>query len=317
MLYYYPSYYNDFSCLASDCPDTCCAKWEINVDKSTSDKYELINDNFSLTIKDSIKFNSDGELCFELKNGDCPFLNDKKLCDIHIAYGEDFTPKVCRQHPRFIEEYDGFTEIALSLSCTAANTLIVNNLNLNAYPKPDYTGADEILDKLISSRSYILDFSSADFFGLQKIILDTAADDLLDIDLVYFQEHIDIDFNFLKDYLCILKNDCEILTDEWKQFIYQTQDCSITDKELNNYISLLNDRICEVCRYFVYRYYLKAVNDVDIYSIALFILSSCKICALISLTCAASFEEICRLYSKEIEHFPENVNVLIDYLNDI
>lgn len=318
MLFYYPSYFNDFRCLASGCHDTCCAQWEINVDEETYCKYESLKDPFAESIRNKIMLNSDGEKCFSLSDKKCPFLNHQKLCDIHIAYGEDFTPAVCRQHPCFIEEYDGFTEVSLSLSCPGAVSLIIcDSANHGTYSEPVYTGNNEVLHKLIESRSKILCSEDIDFIRLQNIILDTAADDLLDIDLCYVQEHSVIDVQLLKKFLHILKNKCVILTDEWSQYIETSEFFEITESELNDYILKINDSIFDVCRYFVYRYYLKAVNDIDIYSVALFIIISCRICAFISLACDKSFIEICRLYSKEIEHSTDNTDLLISYLDDI
>lgn len=34
MLYTYPHYYKKFHCTASECEDTCCAGWEIMIDKN-------------------------------------------------------------------------------------------------------------------------------------------------------------------------------------------------------------------------------------------------------------------------------------------
>ena len=39
MLYTIPDYYNEFSCIAGDCPDTCCAGWQIVIDKKSLKKY--------------------------------------------------------------------------------------------------------------------------------------------------------------------------------------------------------------------------------------------------------------------------------------
>ena len=36
----YPEYYNKFKCIAGNCPDTCCAGWEIVVDKEHCEIYK-------------------------------------------------------------------------------------------------------------------------------------------------------------------------------------------------------------------------------------------------------------------------------------
>ena len=41
MKYTVPDYYQDFECIAGDCPDTCCAGWQIVIDKKSQKKYKL------------------------------------------------------------------------------------------------------------------------------------------------------------------------------------------------------------------------------------------------------------------------------------
>lgn len=36
MLYTIPDYYKEFSCIAADCEDTCCAGWQIVIDEKSS-----------------------------------------------------------------------------------------------------------------------------------------------------------------------------------------------------------------------------------------------------------------------------------------
>lgn len=35
MLYTIPDYYDDFTCIADACEDTCCAGWQIVIDKES------------------------------------------------------------------------------------------------------------------------------------------------------------------------------------------------------------------------------------------------------------------------------------------
>ena len=34
-----PHYYKEFQCIAGECPDTCCAGWEIAIDPKSLKKY--------------------------------------------------------------------------------------------------------------------------------------------------------------------------------------------------------------------------------------------------------------------------------------
>ena len=40
MIVRYPEYFSRFSCLASECPDTCCRGWEIQIDRKTLERYK-------------------------------------------------------------------------------------------------------------------------------------------------------------------------------------------------------------------------------------------------------------------------------------
>ena len=311
---YYPSYYDEFSCIAGDCPDSCCRKWEIVIDSETLNKYNALTCDFSEKIRSEIIKDEEGDCCFRLKGGNCPFLNSQGLCDIHISLGEDYTSEICRNHPRFIEEYDGFTEISLSLSCPEANRIILSS-DSTAYPAPDYSGDDEVLELLISSRKALLDEQS-DYSALINKLLDTAADDSLDIDLVYVAEHPDFNIGFLKSFADILLNKCEILTEEWKELLKISLRANVSDKDFQVFCKENNNALVRILHYYIYRYYLKAVNDLDVYSRALFIAVSCLFSAYIAFTCDAKLSESARLYSKETEHNLDNIDILLNFFSE-
>ena len=37
-----PDFYEDFRCLAGDCPHTCCEKWEVVIDEDSAALYETV-----------------------------------------------------------------------------------------------------------------------------------------------------------------------------------------------------------------------------------------------------------------------------------
>lgn len=311
---YYPSYYNDFLCVAGNCPDSCCRKWEIVIDNDTIKKYDKIDSNFGEKIRSEIITDEEGECCFRLNSGNCPFLNADGLCDIHINLGEDYTSEICRNHPRFIEEYDGFAEISLSLSCPEANRIIISTDN-PLYPTPVYNGDDEVLQLLILSRDKLLS-AKTEYDTLISLLLDTAADDSLDIDLVYIENHPDINIDFLKCFGKFLLKKCEILTDEWKCYLEKVQSCVISDADLVAFCKYKDSLLDKICRYYIYRYYLKAVNDLDVYSRALFIAVACYFSAMVSLTCNLPLSEAARLFSKETEHNLFNIDLILEYFSE-
>ncbi len=313
---YYPSYYKNFLCSADKCPDSCCKSWEIVIDDETYSRYLELKGAFGEKIRSFITTDKEGDRCFMLQNNRCPFLNENNLCDIHILLGEELTSEVCRLHPRFIEEYDGFTEISLSLSCPEAASLITSaQFSPETYPVPEYKGDDEVLSILISSRKELLNekLNAVDF--INKLTAVAARDEMLInsfiADSVFIPSVSDI-----KKYIARLGEQCEILCDSWKERLIRTEKGTVSDKELYDFISDNEKQFLNISRYFVYRYYLKAVNDLDVYSRALFIIYSVFTAALIAVTDSISVTEAARLYSKETEHSTENIDIIIDGISE-
>lgn len=314
---YSPDYYKNFNCLADKCPDTCCAQWEIIVDDETFAKYSLLTDKYKDIIIGSISKNSEGENCFNLINGRCPFLNSDNLCDIHINLGKDYTCAVCQEHPLFIEEYDGFTEISPSLSCPETCDLVFgSNYSSETYPCPDYCGDDECLSILINSRKDILE-NTCDFPELINYIIDNVLNDELEINQIVFADLPKFTVENIIEYLQTLYDKCEILTENWKTLLENACNNYKSDKNMADYYNDNNAELCKICNYFVYRYYLKAVNDLDIYSRGLFIIFSCLACAYISSANNIPLRDSARIYSKETEHNNENIDIILDFLAQI
>ena len=122
MIYTVPEYYNQFQCLASACPATCCAGWQIVIDEKTQEKYRNYKGSFGNRLKNSIDW-KDGT--FQQYHGRCAFLNEENLCDIHIEAGHDALCRTCRRYPKHVEVYENEREVSLSLSCPAAAKLIM------------------------------------------------------------------------------------------------------------------------------------------------------------------------------------------------
>ncbi|MGU8363841.1 flagellin lysine-N-methylase [Clostridium perfringens] len=119
-----PNYFNEFKCIASECEDTCCAGWEIVIDDETYKRYENVEGEFGDILRSKI-VKSDGENIFLLNNGNCSFLNEKKMCEIYINLGEDHLCYTCQQFPRYTEEFLDLKEVGLSLSCPEAARIIL------------------------------------------------------------------------------------------------------------------------------------------------------------------------------------------------
>ncbi|WP_044797747.1 flagellin lysine-N-methylase [Bacillus cereus] len=96
-----------FSCIGSQCEDTCCKDWTIYVDKEHYDLYYTLKDKETKhPIQESIAINpnalsddSYGIITLNESNA-CPFLSKQNLCKVHMQYGPEALCKTCRYYPR-------------------------------------------------------------------------------------------------------------------------------------------------------------------------------------------------------------------------
>ena len=118
-----PHYYKAFHCIASDCRDNCCVGgWEIDIDEETAQYYLSMEGEFGDRLRNSITRTD--EYCFRLKDGKCPFLDSRGLCEIYQVLGEDKMGVVCTQFPRYTEYYGAVKETGIGLACEEAARII-------------------------------------------------------------------------------------------------------------------------------------------------------------------------------------------------
>lgn len=122
MYYRKPHYYEKFSCTADQCPDTCCAGWQIVIDENSLEKYSNVSGDFGIRLLNSIDWR---EGIFEQYDKRCSFLNSENLCDIYKELGAEALCDTCRLYPRHIEEFENLREFFLSLSCPVAAKMIL------------------------------------------------------------------------------------------------------------------------------------------------------------------------------------------------
>lgn len=119
-----PDYFEQFHCLAGSCPDTCCGQWEIVVDPAAKERYLSVKGPLGEKIRAALT-QIDGEDCMALEHGRCPLLTERGLCPIVTQLGEEFLSTTCHTHPRFTEIYGGYQETMLSVSCPEAARLLL------------------------------------------------------------------------------------------------------------------------------------------------------------------------------------------------
>lgn len=318
---YYPDYYKNFRCLAGACTDTCCASWEICIDDDTLEYYRSVKGEFGKRLNDSITSDPYGDAIFILNGKRCPFLNKDNLCDIHINLGEAHTCEVCREHPRFSEIYDGFTEISLSASCPAANDIIFNApLSWDTYPFPEYGGNDGLLSALLSERNKLFSLISGSE-SLTELALHLRQSAVEVSECFYdYNDSYDRFYSFSAEVLCgfesFLLNESEILTDEWRQTLYSVCRKELPDEVFYKFCSDNVEKIKKAFAYFVYRYFFKAVNDESPELNSAFIALCVFVCVDISAKTNTDFAQCVRIFSKETEHDTENIELIKAYIED-
>lgn len=138
-----PQYLRKFSCIGSDCEDTCCAGWRVEIDRPTYKKYQKARTaELTPLFEEHVKRNkknpqehSYGYIKMDAQ-GACPFLSQERLCKIQLAMGEHYLSDVCASYPRIANTINGVLEKSATMSCPEAVRL--------ALLEPDGIEFDEI-----------------------------------------------------------------------------------------------------------------------------------------------------------------------------
>ena len=313
-----PDYYEDFRCLAGKCPHTCCEKWEVVIDEDSAALYQTVSGPLGGKLRSALKRDEDGDLCFPLNGGRCPFLDGENLCEIHKTLGEDATSVTCREHPRFTEDYGPFREVTLSASCPAANALLLGSrepLTFRTFETEEAgEEGDEWLEYLIPLRRRMLDILTdrsrplkarlASFLALalsaQGCLDDEhpeAMNDAVEEPIPPAEAPL---FPATLEFLASL----EVLDGDWPALLGQA---AAAEKALQP--EALLERIAV---YFAFRYLLKAVNDGDLLSRAELVVFA--VLAVERLATVCGLAEALRRFSAEIEHNDDNLDALLEAL---
>ncbi len=294
----------EFRCLASTCPDTCCAGWEIVVDDVSADRFRAMEDAMGKRLQQSL-CTVDGETQLRRNpNGRCVLLNDNNLCDLYAMYGEGALCRTCRLHPRFVTDYGARREVMPSLSCPAwIETYLLDEEKV--------TFVTEETDEPIG----YTDIDAALFFKLSRArtaALDMVQDSSLTINdrlhrLLTLAAELDGDREedcpqkaILPAYIKKLRS-LEILTPAWRDLLHQKGGTTYPEKELAPLLE-------KVLVYDVFRFFLRGVYDGRALPWAKYAVFHALVLRDLSRHCAGKDEvrEVIRLYSKEIEHNAEN-----------
>lgn len=114
-----PKCYSGFSCKGGICRSSCCSGWSIRLSKNETKKMKkklLAGDKIKLVDESARNDIIYAEMILN-ENGDCPFLNEEKMCSLQKKYGERILFDICTQYPRNYFRYFNDWNMSLSLGC--------------------------------------------------------------------------------------------------------------------------------------------------------------------------------------------------------
>lgn len=118
MGYYYLGLYKDFSCMAGDCPSTCCAGWRIRIDQEAMERFQALPDH---KLRDDIlqHVRKKGQDCYfaNRSDGSCAMLDPDGLCRIQRNTEEQMLCVTCRKFPRLAGRVNGDLWMSMAASC--------------------------------------------------------------------------------------------------------------------------------------------------------------------------------------------------------
>ncbi|WP_373441637.1 flagellin lysine-N-methylase [Salmonella enterica] len=128
-----PAFVTRFSCSGSACRDHCCKGWKITLDKTTVKKYLASKDATIRTIAQEhiilLKKNNShwGEIKLPSALGNCPYLDEERLCRVQKTLGAKALSHTCSSFPRAHHTYKNEVRNSLSLACPEVTSRILND----------------------------------------------------------------------------------------------------------------------------------------------------------------------------------------------
>lgn len=335
-----PSYIKDFHCTASACQDTCCAGWEIVLDEEALKRYREVKGAFGKRLDRAIQ-TEDGEAYFALtKEKRCPFLNREGLCDIFLELGEDALCDICTEHPRFYNWIGDYTEKGLGLCCEEAERLLFAHTeplefvctkgeegeeiaeDLKALLQIRQEAFEILQDRTLSFKERIAEFKA--FMQQVQLVLDGAeeAETGNDPD---DGKGVPVHFPSREKIRAILSfyHTLDFLDPAWKTLLLQARkDAGRIAKNGEALLAADTDRAYEwehVAVYLLFRYSCEAVYDGDLLTRAEFVCHSLELLSVLAAEMALSGgyttekrDHLLRMFSREIEYCPENMEAVCE-----
>ena len=306
-----PSYFDDFVCIASNCPDSCCKEWDVQVDEKSAAYYRSLPGQLGDDLRRLLK-DEGGETVMTIVEGRCPMWRGDGLCRIQAELGEQALCKTCREFPRLTHDYGDFIERGLELSCPEAARIILSAPIADPIEEEIPGGAaeydGEAMEVLLRTRKNVLTILSdttrpvneslalALLYGYQaQAELDGDGEAPFDGDaaLESVREFVKLpEITELPEFFA----DLEILTEGWADMLKRPSPAP------------WDHRFRNLARYFVERYWLQAVSDYDLACRVKFCIASC----ILIRNLGGDLVHTAQVYSKEIENNIDNVEAILD-----
>ncbi len=204
----YPMFYKEFACIAGECKHSCCRGWEIDIDKSTADKYMGMKGNLGDEIRANVSYENGVHSFILTEDEKCPFLQENGLCKLILSAGEEILCDICANHPRFFTVFNDYELAGVGLSCEVSCNLLLGDAPLSFYVEgiSELLNFSDLLDLLnINIPSQQQDFypglSIDDAMEVLDIMDSTEPiDDRWKMDIACFREYAQNTPDFLEKY---------------------------------------------------------------------------------------------------------------------
>ena len=315
----YPSYYAAFKCIANRCEDSCCKDWDIDIDSETEKFYQTVSGPLGEKLRCKLVTDEYDERVFKAENGRCPFWNEDMLCDIFIGIGEEHLSHTCDSFPRVKIEYGSFCERILSFACPEAARLMLREENAYA----DFGGDEELsLCEDGDYTSFLLKARtrSAEILLNRGLPFALRLADCLEFNaqvqsLLQGEEPAPLDFEGARfcgvSFIFDMHLGFEIMSGEWKSALGEA---ALNAESLVISADFEKD-FEKFALYYLYRYYLEAVNSGDV----LYAMKRIVCAYIVTGKLDADFARrgypyprlrVLQRYSKEVEHSYDNTEAL-------
>jgi len=141
-----PKYVTQFQCLGSECPDTCCAGWSINIDKETFQGYRRVVQpqlkpllQEYLVQLDKESYAKHAKIGLRKTDSHCGLHSAEGLCMVQQRLGEDALSDTCYVYPRSIVQLGDRLEQSLTLSCPEAARLALTQTDAFEFVTSEFT----------------------------------------------------------------------------------------------------------------------------------------------------------------------------------